>query len=88
MTLNALHQHIPNPQTVRAGRSLPITIKVYLTVNVLNPGDVYSGDISDANIATQIDVMNAAFAKAGVRGCGSWRGSELGDCQWLRHVSL
>ncbi len=81
VTLAVLRLHVPNSQTLRAGRSLPITIKVYLTVNVLNPGDVYSGDISDDNIATQIAVMNSAFAKAGVRPLRSTGLSELGVCE-------
>ncbi len=29
-------------------------------------GDVYSGDITDANLATQINVLNNAYANAGV----------------------
>ena len=30
-------------------------------------GDVYSGDVTDANLATQINVLNNAYANAGVR---------------------
>ena len=52
---------------MHAGRSLPISINVYMTLNVLTPGNVYAGDITDANIAQQMSVMNAAFAGAGVR---------------------
>ena len=43
-----------------------------MTLNVLTPGNIYAGDITDANLAQQMAVMNAAFAKAGVRHCGSW----------------